>query len=122
MRKLGPDGDLTDEATLLSHDESRYEQLEDELTDTNESIQQLQKELDETNELYKFWSESSLAALNKKYVYFILADGRQGVTARSQIEGLKKSNIQHKLIDVDEDDRKGARRPTRTTRRSSSRS
>lgn len=105
LRKIDADGDLTDEPTALTYDESRFEQIDDELTETEDAIKKLEKEVAEIDELNKFWTESSLAKLNTKYVYFFLEDGRQGVTLRAQIESLKKSGIQHKLIDVDEDDR-----------------
>ncbi len=106
LRKLDSDGDLTEEATVLSHDESRFEQIEDELTETDESIEQLQKELTELNETYKLWSESTLETLNKKYVYVWLADGRQAVTLRAQLGSLRKAGLLRKDTDVDEDDRK----------------
>ncbi|MSQ96791.1 MAG: hypothetical protein EXR98_19860 [Gemmataceae bacterium] len=106
VRKLSEGGGLTEEPTALTYDESRFEQIEDELADTVESLTQMQKELDESIRLLKLWTDASLAELNKTYVYFALADGRQGVMLRTQIEGLKKSGIPHKLIDVDGDDRK----------------
>jgi hypothetical protein len=55
--------------------------------------------------LLKFWTESSLATLNKKYVYVRLADGRQGVQPRTEMDRIKKSGIPHKFEDVDEEDR-----------------
>jgi hypothetical protein len=108
LRKLSEDGDLTDEPTALTYDESRYEQIEDELAETEDAIKEQQKELDESNKLHTFWSESSLAKLNAKYVYYFRQDGRQGIVLRSQMDTLKKSGLQFKFIDVDEDDRKNS--------------
>ena len=103
MRKLGEDGDLTEEPTALTYDESRFEQIEDELIETESAIKDEQKELAEFQELYKFWTDSTLAKLNTKYIYFFRQDGRQGIALRSQVDSLKKSGIQYKFIDVDED-------------------
>lgn len=106
LRKIGEDGDLTEEPTALTYDESRYEQIEDELAETEDAIKVQQKQLDEFTELHKVWSESSLETLNKKYVYFFRQDGRQGITLRADMENLKKSSLQYKFIDVDDDDKK----------------
>ena len=106
LKKMDADGNLTNEATALSYDEGRYEQIEDELAEIDESVRRMETEQKEIEEAYKFWSESSLAELNKKYVYFMLEDGRQGVMARKQSANLAKAGVRFKLIDVDEDDRK----------------
>jgi hypothetical protein len=108
LRKLSEDGDLTDEPTALTYDESRYEQIEDELAETEDLIKEQQKEFEESNKLHAYWSESSLATLNIKYVYAMRQDGAQGIVPRSQMDTLKKSVLQYKFIDVDEDDRKNS--------------
>lgn len=106
LRKIEADGGLTNEPTALSYDEGRYEQIEDELAEIDDSLRNMEKEQKTVNDAYRLWSESSLAELNKTYVYFMLEDGRQGVTTRKQSENLKKAGVRFKLIDVDEEDRK----------------
>jgi hypothetical protein len=106
LRKIGEDGDLTDEATALTYDESRYEQIEDELAETEDAIQEQDKRLIEFAELHKFWTESSLAKLNTKYVYWFREDGRQGIALRTAMDEMRKSGVLFKFIDVDEDDRR----------------
>ncbi len=106
LKKLDVDGDLTDEPTVLTYDESRFEQIEDELEDIKETLPKLEKDLKEANELYKFWSESTLAGVNKKYVYYFREDGLQGIALRTEMAEAKKSGIGFKFVDVDEDDQK----------------
>ncbi len=106
LKKLDGDGDLTDEPTILTYDESRFEQIEDELEDIKESLPKFEKDLKEAKELFKFWNESTLAELNKKYVYYFRQDGLQGITLRTEMADAKKSGISFKFIDVDDDDQK----------------
>jgi hypothetical protein len=107
LRKLSEEGDLTDEPDALTYDESRYEQIEDDLAATDDALTENQKQLDNANEMYKFWSESSLAVLNKKFAYVTLPDGREVVLLRSQVDGFKKKGVKFRdVIDVDEVDRK----------------
>jgi hypothetical protein len=103
LRKLSEEG--LGDPTVLTFDESQYEDIEDILADLTEEIEGAKKVLDNRTELYKLCTESSLAALNKKFAYFILP-GRQGIIPRDQIEKFKKSFGPAKIIDVDEDDRK----------------
>ena len=102
LRKLNEDGGLGD-PTVLSYDESIYEETEDALADLAEEIRDLQKEFDEINRIYNIWSESSLTELNKKYAYVFLLDGRQVIAERERI---KKAAGIARVIDVDEGDRK----------------
>ena len=74
------------------------EEHADELAEIEESVRRMETEQKEIDEAYKFWSESSLAELNKKYVYFMLEDGRQGVMPRKQSANLTKAGVRFKLI------------------------
>ncbi|HZZ78179.1 MAG TPA: hypothetical protein VFE62_06655, partial [Gemmataceae bacterium] len=94
------------EPTILTYEESLYEEIEDDLADLAEEIDEFQKAYDEMVKVNKFWSESSMEVLNKKYGYFILPTGQQGRILRENIGKLKKSVGDVKIIDVDEDDRK----------------
>jgi hypothetical protein len=106
VRKLAGRGRLTEDPAALTYEESRYEQIEDELPVTETNIKTLTKFRDEKADEYRFWRDSSLAELNKKYIYVIFPNGREGVTLRTEIEALRKAGIPHKTIDVDEDDRR----------------
>lgn len=105
VRKLVRGGRLTEEPTALTYDQSRYKQIGDMLASIDESIIEREKEIKESTENHRFWHDSTLAELNKKFVYFFRQDGAQGVMTRVQMEKLKKSPF-YKFIDVDEDDRK----------------
>ncbi|MCI0681178.1 MAG: hypothetical protein L0Y71_03665 [Gemmataceae bacterium] len=105
MRKVEEGGGLSPDAAVLTFAEGRYEQIEEELALLNESISQMQKEHDETAQLHRKWHDSSLAELNKTYAYVILEGGNQGVILRSQVENIKKSGRNFKLMDVDNDDK-----------------
>ncbi len=105
MRKVEEGGGLSPDAAVLTFAEGRYEQIEEELALLNDSIEKMEKEQTDANTVYKKWRDSSLAELNKTYAYVILEGGNQGVILRSAVENLKKSGRNHKLIDVDDDDK-----------------
>jgi hypothetical protein len=109
LRKLDRGGRLTD-PIALSYDESRFEQIEDEIAELDRTIPKLKKQLVAGKSLYQYWRESTLAKLNEKYVYFFREDRAQGVILRSDIEKLKKTGLRYELIDVDEEDRKNQTR------------
>ncbi len=91
------------EPTVLTHDESQYEDIEDDLAFLAKDIKDLQKDLDDVTEAHKFWSESSLAEVNKKFA-FVEVPGR-GIfrMTRSNVEKNKKSLGQAKIMDVTEE-------------------
>lgn len=105
LRRITDEGRIGD-PTVLTHDESLYEEIEDELADLAAMIKSDTKDLEGFNAAHKFWSESSMAELNKKYAYFILPDGREGITLRAQVEKIKKAVSLARFVDVDEDDRR----------------
>jgi hypothetical protein len=105
MRKTEEGGELSPDPAVLTFEESRYEQIEEELGLLNESIKKLETDQAESNKLYKRWRDSSLAELNKTYAYVLLEGGNQGVVLRSQIDNIKKSGRNYKVIDVDDDDK-----------------
>jgi hypothetical protein len=105
MRKVEEGGGLSPDPAVLTFEEGRYEQIEEELTLLNESIEKLEKDQAESTKLYKRWKDSSLAELNKTYAYVLLEGGNQGVILRSQLDNIKKSGRNYKVIDVDDDDK-----------------
>lgn len=105
MRKVEEGGGLSPDPAVLTFEEGRYEQIEEELTLLNESIEKLEKDQAESTKLYKRWKDSSLAELNKTYAYVLLEGGNQGVVLRSQLDNIKKSGRNYKVIDVDDDDK-----------------
>jgi hypothetical protein len=105
MRKVEEGGGLSPDAAVLTFAEGRYEQIEEELALLHESIGKMEKEQEEATKLYKKWHDSSLAELNKTYAYVILEGGNQGVILRSQVENIKKSGRNFKLMDVDDEDK-----------------
>jgi hypothetical protein len=104
LRRLNDDGSLGD-PTVLTHDESQYEDIQDDLAFLADEIKDMQKEFDEFTELHKFWAESSLAEVNKKYAFVVLPDDRVFMTLRSSVEKNKKSLGQAKVVGVDEEKR-----------------
>lgn len=92
------------EPAVLTFEENRYEQLEDELALLDEQIAKMQKGQAETTKLQMTWKNSPLSELNKTYAYVILDGGNQGVVPRSVAEKYKQSG-RAKVIDVDDEDK-----------------
>jgi hypothetical protein len=106
MRKIGDDGDLSEEPTALTYDESRFEQIEDELVELDELIKVQTSNIKEMTQYLTEWKEWDLPKLNTKYIYYYREDGRQDTTLRANVDQLKKSGIRYKFTDVDEVDKK----------------
>ncbi len=105
LHKLTPRGQpMMDTASALTYEESRYKQIQDLLVLIENSRAKLTSERKELLELYNLWSKSTLPELNKKYAYFILPNGQEGVRERTWIAKFRKERIDFKVIDVDEDD------------------
>jgi hypothetical protein len=104
LRRLNEDGSIG-EPTVLTYDESQYEEIEDDLADLADEIKDVHEAFEELTERHKFWSDSSLADVNKKYAFVLLPDGREAMTLRSNVEKIRKSIGQVKVINVNEDDR-----------------
>ncbi|MCS7045527.1 MAG: hypothetical protein NZO58_04135, partial [Gemmataceae bacterium] len=105
MRKVEEGGGLSPDPAVLTFQEGRYEQIEEELVLVNEAIEKMEKSQAEATRLLKLWRDSSLAELNKTYCYVIFPGGSQGVLPRSQLDALKKTGRPFKVIDVDDDDK-----------------
>ncbi len=105
LRKL-EDGDITNDATALTYDESRYEQIEDELAELDVSIPRYEEELKQDEAGLKKWTEGTLKELGEVYIYVQIQFGGEGVITRVEYEKLKKAGRPMKTLDVDEDDRR----------------
>jgi hypothetical protein len=105
MRKVEEGGGLSPDPAVLTFEEGRYEQIEEELALLSESIEKMEKDQQESTKLYKKWKDATLAELNKTYAYVILQGGNQGVVLRNQLENIKKSGRPYKVIDVDDEDK-----------------
>ena len=105
MRKVEEGGGLSPDPAVLTFEESRYEQIEDEMALATEAIEKMEKNQAEFTKLYQQWKGSSLAELNKTYAYFVVQGLGERVLPRTQIDNLKKSGRPFKVIDVDEEDR-----------------
>jgi len=74
------------EPAVYTYDESRFDRLEEQLTEVDTGIKNLQEELKSRADLHKLWEKSTLEELNKKY-----ADRLQG---RKIDERLRKAQLE----------------------------
>ena len=106
LRKLDPEGSLSPEAAALSFDESRFEQIEDELADIDDVLRPTERELPKARKLLEVW-KSPLEEIQKKYIYVRLPNGQEGVVPRETLKQLEDRKIPVKTVPVDEGDRVG---------------
>lgn len=92
------------EPTALSYQENRLEHVEGVLAELDQSVKQRREILKELDEEIRYWKNSTLADLAKKYVYVYLANGQQGLIEREDLPKLKGQK--YKTVPPDEEDRK----------------
>lgn len=98
---------ITDgEPTVLTYDESQYEDIEDDLAFLADEIKEMQKEFEEITELHTAWSEAPLAEVNKRFAFVRLPDGRMFPAERSSIEKNRKSLGQARIVGIEEEERR----------------
>ena len=105
LRKLDPDGGLSQEPAALTYDENRFEQIEEELALLEEAIAENEKTFAKVQKQLAAWKNQSLEELQKTWVYLFLPNGQQGVFPRTSLADLEKKKIPHKTIPIDEEDR-----------------
>jgi hypothetical protein len=106
LRKQDPEGGLSQEAAALSFDESRFEQIEDEVADLDDAIRVADSELPAVRKSLDFW-KGTLADIGKKYIYIRLANGQQGLTTRDKLKQLEDRKVPFDTMPVDDQDRIG---------------
>jgi uncharacterized coiled-coil protein SlyX len=100
------------EPTALTYQENRLEQVEELLAELDQSIKKRREIVKELTEEIRYWKNSTLAELAKKYIYVYLANGQEGLIERESLSKLKGQKF--KSVPPDEDDRKmqlGSREP-----------
>ena len=106
LRKQDQEGGLSQEAAALSFDESRFEQIEEELAGIDEGLRRAEADLPKLREALAFW-KSPLSEINKKYAYVSLPNGQQGVIPKETLKQLDDRKVPYKTVPVDEEDRTG---------------
>lgn len=105
MRKMEEGEGLSPDPAVLTFEESRYEQIEEELALLAEALGEREKDQATYTKLHAQWRDLSLPDLNKIYAYAIVQGLGERVIPREQVDSLKKSGRPFKIIDVDDIDR-----------------
>jgi len=105
LRKIDPDGDLSEEAAAQSFDENRYEQIVEELSILDSALTHNEKAIASFRKELDTWKNQPLAELQKSWVY-VAIPGRQFVAPKEILTQLEQQKVPHKAIPVDEEDRK----------------
>jgi hypothetical protein len=78
------------EPAVLTRDESRYEELEEQLAELEATVKSRQAKVRELGEARRFWAKSSLAEINKRYTFAIDDDGDVVLVSRAVLEAQEK--------------------------------
>jgi len=90
------------EPSVLTHDEHRYEKLEDSLNAVNEVIKIRDEELGEIKKEQETWSKTKLDDLKKQYVFIVDFFGRGQPVERKVAEDLKKAGRPVRIFEIND--------------------
>ena len=103
LRKQDPEGGLSQEAAALSFDESRFEQIEEELAGSVDRIRAIEREMPQLTEALEYWKRP-LEEINKKLVRIRLPDGRSVIIPRDRLKQLEDQKVKPFQSPVTEQD------------------
>jgi hypothetical protein len=86
------------EPAVYTYDESRFDQLEEQLAEADAEIKNLTTDIGQLRELIKFWSSSSLADLTKKYASQLQGRSITEPVRARQIAAIKQQEMIENVI------------------------